>query len=99
MGVWRGVAMNSLKPYAQHVHRNRLVDPQDLFGRSQIKLVKIYFHKKFQLKRTNGFRVMAFQSLAQNRHIWHLVLPWEIQKPCIVQHLLYYVLHKNKYSK
>jgi hypothetical protein len=80
--------------------RNQLVYPQDLSGRSQMKLVKIYFHKKFQLKQTNGFRVMAFQSLAQNGHIWHHVLSWEIQKYCIMQHLLYcHVLNTSKYSK
>jgi hypothetical protein len=43
--------------------------------RPLIELAKIYFHKKFQLKQTNGFRVMAFQSLAENNHTWHLVLP------------------------
>jgi hypothetical protein len=64
--------------------RDKLVDPQDLSGRYQMKLVKIYFHKKFQLKETNSLRVMAFQSLAQNGHIWHLVLSWEIQKYCIM---------------
>jgi hypothetical protein len=73
---------------AQRVDRDRLVNPQDLSGRSQIKLVKIHFLKRFQFKRMNGFRVMAFQSLAHDKHIWYLDLPWEIQKYCIVQQLL-----------
>jgi hypothetical protein len=29
----------------------------------RIEQIKIYFHAKFQLERTNGVQVMAFQSL------------------------------------
>jgi hypothetical protein len=59
---------------AQRVDRNWLVNPQipDIVD-------QIIFFFKFQLKQTNGFRVMAFQSLAQNKHIWHFALPWGIQ--------------------
>jgi hypothetical protein len=48
--------------HAQRVDCDQLVELQDLSGKSLIELAKICFHKKFQLKRTNGFRVMAFQN-------------------------------------
>jgi hypothetical protein len=35
-----------------------------------IELIKIGPHAKFQLKRTNGVRVMAFQSFAKNGYVW-----------------------------
>jgi hypothetical protein len=45
----------------QHVNRDRLVDLQDLSGRSLIELAKIHFQKKFQLKQMNVSELWPFK--------------------------------------